>query len=31
MREYVYASLLTRSGDEAFSLYGLIAESVGAA
>jgi peptide/nickel transport system substrate-binding protein len=28
MREYVYASLLTRSGDEAFSLYGLIAESV---
>jgi peptide/nickel transport system substrate-binding protein len=28
MRDYVYASLLTRSGDEAFSLYGLIAESV---
>ncbi|HXE68299.1 MAG TPA: extracellular solute-binding protein [Hyphomicrobiaceae bacterium] len=28
MREYVYASLLTRSGDEAFSLYGLIADSV---
>ena len=28
MREYVYASLLTRSGDEAFSLYGLIAESI---
>jgi peptide/nickel transport system substrate-binding protein len=28
MREYVYESLLTRSGDEAFSLYGLIAESV---
>jgi peptide/nickel transport system substrate-binding protein len=28
MREYVYESLLTRSGDEPFSLYGLIAESV---
>jgi peptide/nickel transport system substrate-binding protein len=28
MREYVYESLLTRSGDEAFSLYGLIAESI---
>ena len=28
MREYVYESLLTRSGDEAFSLYGLIAQSV---
>ena len=28
MREYVYGSLLTRSGDEAFSLYGLIAQSV---
>ena len=28
MRDYVYESLLTRSGDEAFSLYGLIAESM---
>ena len=28
MREYVYESLLMRSGDEAFSLYGLIAHSV---
>jgi peptide/nickel transport system substrate-binding protein len=28
MREYIYESLLTRSGDEAFSLYGLIAESI---
>jgi peptide/nickel transport system substrate-binding protein len=28
MREYVYESLLTRSSDEAFSLYGLIAESI---
>ncbi|MFZ0852874.1 MAG: extracellular solute-binding protein [Hyphomicrobiaceae bacterium] len=28
MREYVYESLLMRSGDEAFSLYGLIAQSV---
>ena len=28
VREYVYESLLTRSYDEAFSLYGLLAESV---
>src|SRR5262245_63362335 len=28
LRDYVYESLLTRSGDEAFSLYGLIAESI---
>jgi peptide/nickel transport system substrate-binding protein len=28
LRDYVYASLLARSGDEAFSLYGLIAESI---
>ena len=28
LREYVYESLMTRSGDEPFSLYGLIAQSV---
>jgi len=28
MREYVYESLMARSGDEAFTLYGLIAESI---
>ena len=28
VREYVYESLMTRSGDEAFTLYGLLAESV---
>jgi peptide/nickel transport system substrate-binding protein len=28
VREYVYESLLTRSSDEPFSLYGLLAESV---
>jgi peptide/nickel transport system substrate-binding protein len=28
VREYVYESLMTRGGDEAFSLYGLIAESI---
>ena len=28
MREYVYESLMARSGDEPFTLYGLIAESV---
>ena len=28
MREYVYETLLARSFDEPFSLYGLIAESV---
>ena len=28
VREYVYESLMTRSGDEPFSLYGLIAESI---
>jgi peptide/nickel transport system substrate-binding protein len=28
IREYVYESLLARSGDEPFSLYGLIAESL---
>lgn len=28
LREYVYESLLTRNGDEPFSLYGLIARSV---
>jgi peptide/nickel transport system substrate-binding protein len=28
LRDYVYESLLTRSGDEPFTLYGLIAESV---
>ena len=28
LREYVYESLMTRSGDEPFTLYGLIAESV---
>jgi peptide/nickel transport system substrate-binding protein len=28
VREYVYESLMARSGDEPFSLYGLIAESV---
>jgi peptide/nickel transport system substrate-binding protein len=28
LREYVYESLMVRSGDEAFSLYGLIAETV---
>jgi peptide/nickel transport system substrate-binding protein len=28
LREYVYESLLTRSGDEPFTLYGLIAESM---
>ncbi len=28
MRDYVFESLLTRSADEPFSLYGLIAESV---
>jgi peptide/nickel transport system substrate-binding protein len=28
LRDYVYESLMTRSGDEPFSLYGLIAESV---
>ncbi len=28
LRDYVYQSLLARSGDEPFSLYGLIAESV---
>lgn len=28
VRDYVYESLLTRSYDEAFSLYGLLAESV---
>ncbi len=29
IREYVYESLLARAYDEPFSLYGLIAESVG--
>jgi peptide/nickel transport system substrate-binding protein len=28
LRNYVYESLLARSGDEAFTLYGLIAESI---
>jgi peptide/nickel transport system substrate-binding protein len=28
LREYVYESLMTRSGDEPFTLYGLIAESI---
>jgi peptide/nickel transport system substrate-binding protein len=28
LREYVYDSLLTRAGDEPFSLYGLVAESI---
>ncbi len=28
LREYVFESLMTRSGDEPFSLYGLIAEAV---
>jgi peptide/nickel transport system substrate-binding protein len=28
LRDYVYESLMTRNGDEAFALYGLIAESV---
>lgn len=28
LREYVFESLMTRSGDEPFTLYGLIAESV---
>jgi peptide/nickel transport system substrate-binding protein len=28
LRDYVYESLLTRSGDEPFTLYGLIAESI---
>ncbi len=28
LREYVYESLLARSGDEPFTLYGLIAESI---
>ena len=28
LRDYVFESLLTRSGDEPFSLYGLIAESI---
>jgi peptide/nickel transport system substrate-binding protein len=28
LREYVYESLMTRNADEAFSLYGLIAESI---
>src|SRR5262249_37296391 len=28
LRDYVYESLLTRGGDEAFTLYGLIAESI---
>lgn len=28
LREYVYESLLTRGGDEPFTLYGLVAESV---
>jgi|SRR5581483_7301690 len=28
LRDYVYESLMTRSGDEPFTLYGLIAESV---
>jgi peptide/nickel transport system substrate-binding protein len=28
LREYVYESLLTRSGDEPFTLYGLVAESI---
>jgi peptide/nickel transport system substrate-binding protein len=28
LRDYVYESLLARSGDEAFTLYGLIAESI---
>ena len=28
VREYVYESLMARSGDEPFSLYGLIAQSV---
>jgi peptide/nickel transport system substrate-binding protein len=28
MREYVYESLMTRGADEAFTLYGLIAESI---
>ena len=28
MREYVFESLLTRGGDEPFTLYGLIAESI---
>ena len=28
LREYVYESLLTRGGDEPFTLYGLIAESL---
>jgi peptide/nickel transport system substrate-binding protein len=28
LREYVFESLLTRSGDEPFTLYGLIAESI---
>jgi peptide/nickel transport system substrate-binding protein len=28
LREYVYESLLVRSGDEPFSLYGLIAQSI---
>ena len=28
MREYVYETLMARSYDEPFSLYGLVAESV---
>ena len=28
LRDYVYESLLARSGDEAFTLYGLVAESI---
>jgi len=28
LREYVFESLMTRSGDEPFTLYGLIAESI---
>ena len=28
LREYVFESLMARSGDEPFTLYGLIAESV---
>lgn len=28
LREYVFESLLTRGGDEPFTLYGLIAESI---
>jgi peptide/nickel transport system substrate-binding protein len=28
LRNYIYESLLARSGDEAFTLYGLIAESI---